>query len=237
VAQLNELMQSIDIKVCSARGIAGTRAYPNTQGEHTSLMAKLAVHAAQTQLGSDMFLSSLAESSKSRVQRADVYLTGHYLAAITIPMRVSPTLSKSTREILGSFGNAEALLLSTLDVTFERGHICQVRDAAVSLATISALQAALGKKAATAGHVAAGLLSMYFFMDLAVYYDLMPSYRSRIIDDTRTRAPGCHSRQDDRRWYHRRPPVAFVHPSRNNSAETHQTKARAPATLCSLRLG
>ncbi|KAH7098836.1 peptidase family C50-domain-containing protein [Auriculariales sp. MPI-PUGE-AT-0066] len=125
MTQLVELLQAVDIK-----------------SEHMSLMAQLAVHAAQVQLSSDLFLSSLTEST------------------ITIPMRVSATHSKSTREILASFSNAEGLLLNTLEHNFERGHVCQVRDAALSLASISALQASLGKKADTAGHVAAGLLNL-----------------------------------------------------------------------------
>lgn len=74
-------------------------------------------------------------------------------------MRVTCDLSASTRDILKSFSTSETLLLSTLEMTFERGHVCQVREAAVSLASISALQASLGRKAETAGHVAAGLLS------------------------------------------------------------------------------
>lgn len=43
------------------------------QGEHTALMAKLAVHAAQVQLGSDLFLSSLADSSEYRRPRRWFY--------------------------------------------------------------------------------------------------------------------------------------------------------------------
>ena len=74
-------------------------------------------------------------------------------------MRISGSHSKSTKDILASLTSAEGLLLSSLELNFEKGHVCQVRDAAVSLASISALQASLGKKADTAGHVAAGLLS------------------------------------------------------------------------------
>ncbi|KZV89225.1 hypothetical protein EXIGLDRAFT_771939 [Exidia glandulosa HHB12029] len=123
--QFTALVQSFDIK-----------------GEHTSLLAKLAVHTAEVQLGSDLFLSSLADST------------------IAIPMRVTCDLSASTRDILKSFVTAETLLLSTLEMTFERGHVCQVREAAISLASVSALQASLGRKAETAGHVAAGLLNL-----------------------------------------------------------------------------
>ncbi|EJD40173.1 hypothetical protein AURDEDRAFT_170753 [Auricularia subglabra TFB-10046 SS5] len=147
LAQFTALLQSIDIK-----------------GEHTSLMAKLAVHAAHVQLGSDLFLSSLVDST------------------IAIPMRVTCDLSVSTRDILKSFSTAETLLLSALEMTFERGHVCQVREAAVSLASICALQASLGRKAETAGHVAAGLLNLA--SSITLERELLDSIEHKTRNDT-----------------------------------------------------
>ncbi|KAH0826731.1 cysteine peptidase C50 [Lanmaoa asiatica] len=114
------------------------------KGEEHAIMGKLTLHGVYEQFRSDMFLSSLTEST------------------IALPMGMSgdkePSLVPATRDILGTLNDAEKLFWADLTLTSRRGAVPHVREASVSLAMIRALQSSLGKASADAPLLAARLL-------------------------------------------------------------------------------
>ncbi|KAH7929994.1 hypothetical protein BV22DRAFT_1001613 [Leucogyrophana mollusca] len=118
-------------------------ASPEIKGEENALMGKLTLHGVYEQFRADMFLSSLAEST------------------IAIPMGMSS--SKTTAlapatDILGALDDAEKLFWADLVLTSRRGNVPHVREAAVSLAMIRALQTSLGRAGKEGPVLAARLL-------------------------------------------------------------------------------
>jgi separase len=79
-----------------------------------------------------------------------------------------PTLSPAIQEVLGILSNAEQLFLSDLQLLARRGRVSHVRDAAVSLAVITALRSSLGAPNPGAPTLAAKLLgeSQFMIIDL-----------------------------------------------------------------------
>lgn len=73
----------------------------------------------------------------------------------------SPSLSPSVLEILGLLQNAEKLFWSDLSLIARRGHVFQVREAALSLALIRTFQGSLGKGGADGSVIASRLLGMF----------------------------------------------------------------------------
>ncbi|KAF8556865.1 hypothetical protein OG21DRAFT_1495257 [Imleria badia] len=114
------------------------------KGEEHALMGKLMLHSVYEQFRSDMFLSSLTEST------------------IALPMGMSrdkePSPVPATQDILVALNDAEKLFWADLALTSRRGGVAHVREASVSLAMIRALQSSLGKTSADAPLLAARLL-------------------------------------------------------------------------------
>jgi separase len=71
------------------------------------------------------------------------------------------SLAPSTQEILTTLDNAEKLFWVDLAFVGQRGKVLHVRDAAVSLALIRALQTSLGKAEKEGTLVAVNLLGSY----------------------------------------------------------------------------
>ena len=125
-------------------------------------MAKLTLHAAYGRFRGDMFLSSLAESSKldSLIAFSNLALSLH--TAIALPMGMSSKLdlklSHTTQDILVTLDAAEKLFWKNLSLIGRRGKVTDVREAVVSLALIQAFQTSLGKSSAGGPNLAIGLL-------------------------------------------------------------------------------
>ncbi|KAF7338167.1 Cysteine peptidase C50 [Mycena venus] len=121
---------------------AGSR----TRAQENALMAKLALHEVYGRFRSDMFLSSLTEST------------------IALPMGMStdkvPALSPSTHDILQTLDQAEQLFWLDFTLFSRRGDVPRVRDAVVSLALIRAFQTSLGKSGNQDPVLVAGLLDV-----------------------------------------------------------------------------
>ncbi|KAH7913084.1 peptidase family C50-domain-containing protein [Hygrophoropsis aurantiaca] len=116
---------------------------PEIKGEEHALMGKLALHSVHEQFRTDMFLSSLAEST------------------IALPMGMSSTKdfsSGAAAEILNALDNAEASFWADLVLTSRRGTVPHVREATISLAMICALQTSLGRSGKDSPLLAARLL-------------------------------------------------------------------------------
>ncbi|KAG2136721.1 peptidase family C50-domain-containing protein [Suillus clintonianus] len=116
----------------------------DTKGEEHALMGKLTLHSVYDQFRSDMFLSSLAEST------------------IALPMGMTSdravSLTPSTQDILSALDHAEKLFWADLALTADRGHVPHVREATINLALIKALQTSLGKGEKDGPIIAARLL-------------------------------------------------------------------------------
>ncbi|KAG1731550.1 peptidase family C50-domain-containing protein [Suillus lakei] len=116
----------------------------DTKGEEHALMGKLTLHSVYDQFRSDMFLSSLAEST------------------IALPMGMTSdraaSLTPSTQDILGALDHAEKLFWADLTLTADRGNVPHVRETTINLALIKALQTSLGKGGKDGPVVAARLL-------------------------------------------------------------------------------
>ena len=78
----------------------------------------------------------------------------------------SPLLSPSVLEILGLLQNAEKLFWSDLALIARRGHVFQIREAALSLALIRTFQGSLGKGEIDGPVVAARLLGVLKIRDI-----------------------------------------------------------------------
>jgi separase len=83
--------------------------------------------------------------------------------------------SPPTQEILMVLDKAERLFVKDLAVTSERGGVSRVREAAVSLALIGALQTSLGKPGVKWPVLAASLIGQYFIVGSASEIGLNPS--------------------------------------------------------------
>ncbi|KAF7363579.1 Cysteine peptidase C50 [Mycena sanguinolenta] len=121
---------------------AGSR----TKAQENSLLAKLTLHEVYGRFRTDMFLSSLTEST------------------IALPMGMStdktPALSPSTHDILHTLDRAEQLFWLDFTLFSRRGDVSRVRDAVVSLALIRAFQTSLGKSGNQDPVLVAGLLDV-----------------------------------------------------------------------------
>ncbi|KAG0699186.1 peptidase family C50-domain-containing protein [Suillus ampliporus] len=116
----------------------------DTKGEEHALMGKLTLHSVYEQFRSDMFLSSLAEST------------------IALPMGMTSDRAVSpaplSQDILSALDHAEKLFWADLALTADRGSVPHVREATINLALIKALQTSLGKGGNDEPIVAARLL-------------------------------------------------------------------------------
>ena len=87
------------------------------------------------------------------------------LAVLSLPLgmvgEAPPSLSPSVLEILGLLQNAEKLFWSDLSLIARRGHVFQVREAALSLALIRTFQGSLGKGGVDGPVVASRLIGMF----------------------------------------------------------------------------
>lgn len=86
-------------------------------------------------------------------------------AAIALPMGMSSdkifSLSPSAQDILATLVGAERLFWADLTAIARRGKVSRMRDAAVSLAMIRALQSSLGKAGKAGPVLAASLLGKF----------------------------------------------------------------------------
>ena len=84
---------------------------------------------------------------------------------LSLPLGVvgenAPPLSPSVVEILGLLQNAEKLFWSDLTLIARRGHVFQVREAALSLALIRTFQGSLGKNGVDGPVMASCLLGKF----------------------------------------------------------------------------
>ncbi|KAG2081359.1 peptidase family C50-domain-containing protein [Suillus cothurnatus] len=116
----------------------------DTKGEEHALMGKLTLHSVYDQFRSDMFLSSLAEST------------------IALPMGMTSdravSLTPSTQDILSTLDHAEKLFWADLALTADRGNVPHVRETTINLAIIKALQTSLGNGGKDGPIIAARLL-------------------------------------------------------------------------------
>ncbi len=123
------------------------------------------MHELLERFHGDMFLSSLAESSKHSLSNLHEMSTDLVQTAIAIPMGMTAdktvTLAGSTQEILVALRQAEALFSSGLEAFFRRGKVPYIRQAAVSLALVSAFQASLGKSSKHSPNLVVNLLGMF----------------------------------------------------------------------------
>lgn len=132
-----------------------------TKAEGSVLTAKLTLDDVFSQFRADMFLSSLAESGTFANHTSRVAIV-NTLEAIMIPMGISSdrVLSANTvmRDILNTLSAAERSLRSDLSLIAHRGNVANVRDTAISLALISALQSSLGNGTTEISHLVARLI-------------------------------------------------------------------------------
>ncbi|KIJ59919.1 hypothetical protein HYDPIDRAFT_32659 [Hydnomerulius pinastri MD-312] len=114
------------------------------KGEEHAIMGKLTMYSVYEQFRSDMFLSSLTEST------------------IALPMGMSGdkdlSLVPATQDILNLLGDSENFFWADLALTSRRGAVPHVREASVSLAMIRALQSSLGKTSSDGPLIAARLI-------------------------------------------------------------------------------
>ncbi|PPQ80273.1 hypothetical protein CVT24_006605 [Panaeolus cyanescens] len=114
------------------------------KAEENALMAKLTLHNVYGRFRTDLFLSSLTEST------------------IAVPMGMlalgKDTSAASSADIMEALGNAEKLLWSHLQLVAMKGNVVKVRQAALSLALIQGFRTSLGDKRPGAPIVMAGLL-------------------------------------------------------------------------------
>ncbi|KAG9309980.1 peptidase family C50-domain-containing protein [Chiua virens] len=131
------------------------------KGEEHAIMGKLTLHSVYEQFHSDMFLSSLAESSALSSVRPSSYELMSRIA-IALPMGMSgdnvSSPTPAVQDILNSLSDAEELFWADLALMWRRGAVSHVREATVSLAMIRALESSLGKTSADAPLLAARLL-------------------------------------------------------------------------------
>ncbi|KAF8591367.1 hypothetical protein K439DRAFT_1627079 [Ramaria rubella] len=116
----------------------------HTKAEELAISAKLALHDAHIQFRTDLFLSSLTEST------------------ISIPMGLSSHevkgLSAGTKQMLDTLSTADSLLWTTLEYVSTRGQALHARDAAMSLTLARFFQTSLGKGCGSDATIAIGLL-------------------------------------------------------------------------------
>ncbi|KAF7294812.1 Cysteine peptidase C50 [Mycena indigotica] len=119
---------------------------PRSKAQENALMAKLTLHEVYERFATDMFLSSMAEST------------------IALPMGMSSekalTIAPSTHDVLRTLENAEHLFWLEVSLFSRKGDVSRVRDAVVSLALIRALQTSLGKSGRQDAVLVAGLLDV-----------------------------------------------------------------------------
>lgn len=142
-------------------------------------MARLTLHNVYGRFRADMFLSSLVESSMFVSATSRCFLTVH--VAIALPMGMSGdkifSLSPSAQDILATLASAERLFWADLALIARRGKVSRMRDAAVSLAMIRALQSSLGKTGKAGPVLAASLLGKLFIVAHERVFNLNASRR------------------------------------------------------------
>ncbi|TDL24888.1 hypothetical protein BD410DRAFT_766456 [Rickenella mellea] len=161
--------------------------------ETNALLGRLALHDIHGRFSADMFLSSLTEST------------------IALPMGMSSERTSAQpappHEILAALSHAETLFETGLMSFARRGHVANVREAAVSLALVKAFQNSLGKVTKHSPVVAATLL------DIASSVTLR-----REMIETIPRKFEHMQRQDDMAWPVMSTdgsPIVVTQPSRN----------------------
>lgn len=137
---------------------------PLIKAEQAALVAKLTMHNVYGRFGMDMFLSSITESSLlSPLNRCSFHLLVY--VAIAVPMGMSCSeggvTSSLTHDIPSLLEKAAQTYWSELDLISSQGEVPKVRNAAVSLAMIQALQTSLGKSGAAASNILINLLGQY----------------------------------------------------------------------------
>ncbi|TFK73377.1 hypothetical protein BDN72DRAFT_956580 [Pluteus cervinus] len=115
-----------------------------TKAEESALLAKLSLQNVYARFRSDMFLSSIAEST------------------IALPMGMTskngPTLSISAQDILAALEEAEGLAWANFALVSGKGNVSRVRNVTISLALIKAFQTSLGKSGSEISSLASNLL-------------------------------------------------------------------------------
>ena len=130
-------------------------------------MAKLTLHGVYDRFRTDMFLSSLTESSSYPSLNVLTLKLLILPLAIAVPMGMLSTRQFArtlpSPDILDALASAEKLLWSHLDLLAQKGSVVKVREAAILLALVGAFQTSLGKQRNKAPWVMASLLGMNQF--------------------------------------------------------------------------
>ncbi|EIN08169.1 hypothetical protein PUNSTDRAFT_102931 [Punctularia strigosozonata HHB-11173 SS5] len=138
----------------------------STDAEQNSLIAKLTLHDIFSRFRSDIYLSTLGET------------------AIAIPMGMlsdkGTSPPASLQEVLGIFAGAEQLWWANLASTAMKGEVLRVRDGALSLASVQALQASLGQNPETGPIVAMRLLDIA--ASLTIRREMLEATRHKISE-------------------------------------------------------
>ncbi|KAH9478241.1 Separin [Psilocybe cubensis] len=119
---------------------------PQNKAEENALLGKLTLHKVYGRFRSDMFLSSLTEST------------------IAVPMGMeskesSPSPAQSA-DMVDALSSAEKFFWDHLSLTASKGSVIKVREAAISLALISAFRTSLGDKKIQGSSTMASLLDI-----------------------------------------------------------------------------
>ncbi|TFY60535.1 hypothetical protein EVJ58_g5088 [Rhodofomes roseus] len=154
-----------------------------TTAEGSVLTAKLTLDDVFSQFRADMFLSSLAESGTSSNYSSHAVFVD-MPEAIMIPMGISSdrVLGTNTvlREILNTLSAAERSLRSDLSLIAHRGNVASVRDTAISLALISALQSSLGNGSTEVSHLVARLIDMS--TSITLRREMLEAIKHKFVD-------------------------------------------------------
>ncbi|KAH7890369.1 peptidase family C50-domain-containing protein [Phlebopus sp. FC_14] len=182
------------------------------RGEQHAIMGKLALHSVYEQFRTDMFLSSVTEST------------------IVLPLGRSGdedlSLATASQEILRSLAEAEELFSGDLALTLRNGTVPHVRGAAVSLAVITALQASLGKACRDGPLVAARLLDASSAITL----------HREMVEVIQQKLPKINA-MDDLRWPSMVPESITINPhSSIRASPSHHvpsSRSRLASPVCS----
>ena len=159
--QVKHLAASIGSKVRSATDREQTA--HSLQADDLLLDGRVGLREALNRFKTDLFMSSLTESSKyqSRVRGYGSHLTS---AAIAMPMGTPEKRTKdrqSTRQsIKYILDQSEAAFLSALDLLAGNGRVEDVRQACLSIALLHAFQTSLGHGTSSVTAAAAGILGV-----------------------------------------------------------------------------
>ncbi|KAF9479762.1 cysteine peptidase C50 [Pholiota conissans] len=147
----------------------------NNKAQENALMAKLTLHGVYDRFRTDMFLSSLTEST----------------IAVPLGMGSKEDIRTilSSIEVMDALASAEKLLWAHLTLNGSKGNVIKVRDAAISLVLVSAFRTSLGDRRVDLPSTMVSLLDMS--ASLTLRRDMLEAIQHKVPPD---QAP------DDLQW-------------------------------------